>query len=77
LSLGIAYCSIFAVLLQSLQFLLQSFTEPEGLEVMKWLESKRSPKRLGYLPPPFLAHFEGYIMSINKLATRLLLPQRS
>jgi hypothetical protein len=67
-------CRIFAVLAEIFAgFVAEVFAK----EVTRWLELKRLQKKLAFLPPLFLAHFEGCIMSINKLAKRLLLQQKN
>jgi hypothetical protein len=47
------------------------------MEVMGWLALKRLQKKQAFLPPPFHEHSVGYIMSISKLAKRLLLLPKS
>jgi hypothetical protein len=46
--------------------------ETVAKEVKRWPELKRLQKKLAFLPPLFPALFADFIMSINKLATKLL-----
>jgi phage-related holin len=67
-------CRIFAVVTD---FFAGIVAEIDSKEVKKWPASKRLQKKLAFRPPLFLAHYVDFIMSTNKLATKLLPLQKS
>jgi hypothetical protein len=60
-------CRTFTVLAGALAEIVAEFKE---MEVKRWRALKRLQKKLAFLPPLFHALFAGFIMSINKRATR-------